>query len=90
MLRFAQKDGQTIIYDSRSGQAIEHQVGQVGRRLIEAFEKPKRAVDLAKELSDLPGLDFEKEIGALQQKGLLLQEGDKFISLVLRESTALS
>ena len=82
-LHFAEKDGKTIVYDSRSGKAIEQEVCEAGVRILEALEKPKRLSDLAKAYDDLPDVDFERAFESLRQKGLVFQEGDKYINLVL-------
>jgi ribosomal peptide maturation radical SAM protein 1 len=77
------KPNSTIIYDSRSGTVIEHQVGETGKAILDFLSKPGRIDAVSKGLSHIEGLDVEKEIQLLQQKGLLFQEGDRFLSLVL-------
>lgn len=76
------KDSCTI-YDSRSRKAIEHKVGPVGKRILEYLASPRRLTDIAAALSDIPDLNLDREVAFLQYRGLLFQEGDRFISLVL-------
>ena len=71
------------IYDSRSGTAVEHDVGRLGAQVLHFTSKPKRVSDIARELARLPGFDAERELAALHGKGLLFNEGDRYLSLVL-------
>lgn len=73
----------TIVFDSRQGKVTEHQVGETGKAILDLLSKPGRIDAVSKALSHIEGLDAEKEIQLLQQKGLLFQEGDRFLSLVL-------
>jgi bacteriocin maturation radical SAM protein 1 len=77
------KPNSTIVFDSRSDTVIEHQVGETGKAILDFLSRPGRIDGVLKGLSHIQGLDIEKEIRLLQQKGLLFQEGDRFLSLVL-------
>jgi hypothetical protein len=55
----------------------------VGRQVLDNLESPCNLDTLAARLAHLPGFDAEKEVKALQQKGLVFQEGTLFLSLVL-------
>jgi hypothetical protein len=68
------------IFDSRSGKAVRHDVGQDGRQMLEALYKPKTATMLAQELTDA-AIDIKK-LEELQGKGLVFREGDRFVGLV--------
>ncbi|HEY6352147.1 MAG TPA: RiPP maturation radical SAM C-methyltransferase [Candidatus Angelobacter sp.] len=70
-----------VVYDSRSGAAVEHHVGTGGRTILQHLEKPTRIADLVKVFS--PELDVADEIARLQAKGLLFQEDDRLFSLVI-------
>jgi hypothetical protein len=82
-LYFKQKGDPTIIFDSRSGTAKEYSVGAVGAQLLELMTRPRRQAELSTELAQVPQLDLEKEMAWLHERGLLFQEGDRLISLVL-------
>lgn len=84
-LFFKEKGKSTIVYDSRSGKVVEHHVGDVGRQVLEHLTKSRRITDLAADLSHIPNLDPDKEIAFLQDRGLVFQEGERFMSLVLPE-----
>ena len=73
----------TIILDTRFGDAIEHDVGAVGRSLLKYMNKPKDLVDIARKFGHLTGFDAEREIGLLREKRLLFAETGRFLSLVL-------
>lgn len=77
------KPNSTIVSDTRTGKVVEHQVGKTGKAILELLSRPGRIDTLSKGLADVEGLDIEKEIQLLQQKGLLFQEGDRLLSLVL-------
>ena len=76
-------DESTII-DSRSGEVKEYHVGAIGSRILKVLaDKPKRVGDVARECSDVAGFDARKEVAGLREKGLLFQEEDRYLSLVI-------
>jgi ribosomal peptide maturation radical SAM protein 1 len=81
-----ERDG-TIILDTRFGDAIEHDVGAVGRDLLKYMNKPKDLVDITGKFGHLTGFDAEREIGLLREKRLLFTETGRFFSLVLDRDT---
>jgi ribosomal peptide maturation radical SAM protein 1 len=77
------KENSTIVYDSRSGKAIEHDVQKVGRLVLDAIaSKPARPGAIA---AALEGMDAnpERVISSLQGKGLVFEEDGRYMSLVL-------
>lgn len=88
---FFTEDGEsTVVYDSRSGDAVEHQVGLIGKRILEHLSRPARLSDLPASLLDIPDFDPAQEIAALQRRGLIFQEGDRFLSLVFAKESSVS
>jgi ribosomal peptide maturation radical SAM protein 1 len=73
---------ETLIYDSRSGEAVEYRIGSTSKELLERLSQPKRLSDLA-HMQDIASMDLTKEIEFLQDKGLLFEEEGRFLSLVL-------
>jgi ribosomal peptide maturation radical SAM protein 1 len=72
------------IYDSRDGKAIEYRVGEIGKKILDLISKrPRRLGDLTKALADIEAIDPPKEVQSLQEKGLVFQENDQFLSLVV-------
>lgn len=72
--------GTSIIYDSRSGQMVEYQISDTAKLLLDELAQPKRLADL---LSAKGNVHFEKDFAFLQERELLFQEGERFISLIL-------
>lgn len=81
---YFKKGEPTTVYDSRSGRVVEHQIGDTGRQVLENLSgRPKDLVVLASSLSRIPELDAAREVALLQEKGLVFQEGVRFLNLVL-------
>ncbi|MFW9874386.1 MAG: RiPP maturation radical SAM C-methyltransferase [Candidatus Thorarchaeota archaeon] len=72
-----------IVYDSRSGEVVKHQLNDPTRQVLEYLEKPRSRKALVSVLSNFPGLDLDREIDFLEERGLVFQENDKFLNLVL-------
>jgi len=72
-----------VIYDSRWDEPVEHHVNGMSYLVLEHLATAKRFGNLAAELSHIPGLDLEKELAFLRSRGLIFEEGDRFLSLVL-------
>ena len=83
-LFFKENGHSTVVYDSRSGKAVEHDVGELGREVLAYLdEKPRELPDLARKMSHVSGFDPAREIASLQAKGLIFQEGARYFNLVL-------
>jgi magnesium-protoporphyrin IX monomethyl ester (oxidative) cyclase len=82
LLRF---DGaeRTKVFDSRSGEALVHDVGEEGRRVLDQLLTPRTLDALAAGLADIKGFDAEKSVECLKERGLVFQEGERFLGLVL-------
>ena len=74
----------SMISDSRSGEVNEYRIGAIGSRILNLLaDGPKRVGDVAREFSDIAGFNAAKEVASLREKGLLFQEEDRYLSLVL-------
>ena len=82
-LYFKESEGQTVVYDSRSGQAVEHKISDAGLQVLRACNKANRIAQLAAQLGHLDDFDPAKEVAYLQERGLLFQEHERLLSLVL-------
>jgi hypothetical protein len=82
-LYFKESEGQTVVYDSRSGQAVEHEISEAGLEVLRACNKANRIAQLQAQLGHLPNFDAVKEVAYLQERGLLFQEHERLLSLVL-------
>jgi ribosomal peptide maturation radical SAM protein 1 len=76
-------DDPTIVRDSRTGEALEHRIGETGTRLLQCLERPRRMKDLPSELGAMPGFDPSEVLSHLRDRELVFQEGDQLMSLVL-------
>jgi hypothetical protein len=87
-LHFKESDGQTVVYDSRSGQAVEHKISDAGLQVLRSCNKAKRIAQLASEFGHLPNFNAVNEVAYLQERGLLFQEHERLLSLVLPHEPA--
>jgi len=83
-LFFHEKDGETWIYDSRSGEARDYPVPPGVHRLLLHLNDPRRVASLASELAHVEDLDLDAALAFIQERGLVFPEGEKLMSLVLR------
>ena len=74
---------QTAVYDSRSGEAVEHPLSPLGRELLQHLDSPKRRRDLPK-LVGAREDEIDRELAALNEARLLFNEGDRMLSLITR------
>jgi ribosomal peptide maturation radical SAM protein 1 len=82
-LYFKNGGASTVVYDSRRVQVVEHNLSEMGKRVLQCLsDRPRRLADIAPMLSDAPGLDVEREMNYLQSCGLVFEEGGRFLNLV--------
>jgi magnesium-protoporphyrin IX monomethyl ester (oxidative) cyclase len=79
-LRLVRRDGGAFVFDTRSGTAVQHPLGDDGLRLLEALATAKKVMNLVKELE---GVDVEAEMKGLMDRGLVFHEGERYMSLVV-------
>ncbi len=72
-----------IIRDSRSGQTVEYSVGASGKAILNFLSKPARIEEVVKVFSAQFGSNLSNQIELLREKGVVFQEGERLISLVL-------
>jgi ribosomal peptide maturation radical SAM protein 1 len=83
-LYFKQVGERNVVHDSRSGEIVEHYLEDTAvQSLQHMHSKPKRLADLTRLLGHLPGFDAEKTVTFLQERGLVFQEHDRYMSLVI-------
>ncbi|MCP4655840.1 MAG: RiPP maturation radical SAM protein 1 [bacterium] len=84
-LRFETRDGNRVVYDSRTGKAVETEVGATGLRLLDLLVKPMKFARIVKNLEDVPEVDLQRQIATLKEQRFLFQEGELTMSLILEE-----
>jgi ribosomal peptide maturation radical SAM protein 1 len=77
------KGDSDVVFDSRSGSVTEYSVGAAGKAILNYLSKPAWKEDIVKVFAPEFGLDVASHIEFLQEKGVVFQEGDKLISLVI-------
>ncbi len=82
-LYLREREGGASVYDSRSGEPREIPLTATGRRVLARLEEPRRLAVLARELSDLTQGELMAEIDGFRDHGLLFEEDDKLMSLIL-------
>ncbi len=80
-LCFMEDGAGRLIYDSRSGEQREHEIGPVAKTVLDFLERPARVEHVAKTLG-LERDDVEEAIGELDGFGLLFEETGRYMSLV--------
>jgi magnesium-protoporphyrin IX monomethyl ester (oxidative) cyclase len=83
-LTVRQTHGTPLVYDSRSGAAIEHALSPTGWRVLEALEEQHRLPRLVEKIDGVPEAEIAAEIAELRRRGLLFEEDGLYLSLVLR------
>nr|QEO74672.1 Radical SAM domain protein [uncultured bacterium] len=75
---------ESMITDSRSGEVNEYRIGAIGARVLNILaDKPKRVGDVAREIGDISVFNAAQEVASLCETGLLFQEEDRYLSLVI-------
>ena len=82
-LHLKYKGDQPVVHDTRSGRLVEHPITDVSVEALKFLDKPQRISNLAAEFGHIAGFDAAKEVAYMKEKGLLFQEGDRYVSLVL-------
>jgi magnesium-protoporphyrin IX monomethyl ester (oxidative) cyclase len=71
-----------MIYDSRSGTVVEHQLTRLTKNVLLYLEKPASRADLGAQFRDVVGFDMDRELESLFGLGLLFQDDGRFMSLI--------
>jgi len=77
------KNGETWIYDSRFGDVREYPITPAVKQLLAYLYDTRRLSSLAHSMEPVEGLDLERDIAWVQERGLLFEEDGKALSLVL-------
>lgn len=75
-------EGADLIFDSRSGLALEYRLDPLSKQVLEALNKPKDLVTIARKFNHIPDFDPEKELAFLQERGLVFHEAGRYLNLV--------
>jgi ribosomal peptide maturation radical SAM protein 1 len=81
------KGDSDIVFDSRSGSAIEYPVGLPAKSILDYLAKPARIEEIMKVFSPQYGADITAQIEFLRKKELVFEEGDRLLSLILNRDS---
>jgi hypothetical protein len=72
-----------VVHDTRYGELVEHPLSETRQVMLEQMSKPKRISQLANELPEADAAALSTEMQWFKERGLVFQEGDRFLSLPL-------
>jgi ribosomal peptide maturation radical SAM protein 1 len=82
-LLFKQQGDETLIHDSRSGKLVRYQIRETTKQILQYLDQSHKKADLLKQFNHLSPAEIEQEIAFLQDRGLLFEDDERFMSLVL-------
>jgi len=82
-LLFKQEGDETLIHDSRSRQEVQYPISETTQRILQYLDQPHKKADLLKQFDQFSPAEIEQTMVFLQERGLLFEEDDRFMSLVL-------
>lgn len=82
-LYMEQRGEETWIHDTRFGDVREYPLTPSARQLLLHLSEPRMIPSLSSDIGGIEGLEVEQNLAFFQEKGLLFQEGEKVMSLVL-------
>ncbi len=88
-LFFKPNGDHAVVYDSRSEQVVEHQLDPTTIEVLKYLHQPRKLADLAKALGHIQDFDPVQEIELLRSRGLIFEEDERFLSLVLPQEPPL-
>jgi ribosomal peptide maturation radical SAM protein 1 len=74
-----------VVFDSRSDRPVEHKISEISYQILKFLDKPQRISDVAAKIPANPGFNIESEVSFLQENGLVFQEGERYMNIVLPE-----
>lgn len=85
-LHFQGQGDSRVVFDTRSGEEVVREVGDPGLQILDlADSRGLKLKDIAYRLG-LEQAEAEREIAVLRESGLIFEENERYLSLVLRES----
>jgi ribosomal peptide maturation radical SAM protein 1 len=74
--------GTSYVYDSRSGEEIEHRLGPFALDVLAGLDRPRNLRDVRREVLGTTAGDVEETLADLRARGLLFEEDGRMLSLV--------
>lgn len=82
-LTFVLKDDSRSVLDTRSGAEVHHALDPLAMRILDCVVEPTSRAKLVEQLSDASATEVGAQLEVLKERGLVFQEEDRFISLVI-------
>ncbi|HEX3463389.1 MAG TPA: RiPP maturation radical SAM C-methyltransferase [Candidatus Elarobacter sp.] len=82
-LELAASGGRTVVVDTRGAQRAEHALTDSGLAILKHLKTQSARERLASAFPEIPRDVLEREIGNLREAGLVFEEADRLMSLVL-------
>jgi ribosomal peptide maturation radical SAM protein 1 len=86
-LVFRQRGSSTIVYDTREGSELEHELGNRGAEILRFLIERRQLVELAREFRQLSETVIVQEVSWLKEHGLIFEEDGRYLSLVLTDGS---
>lgn len=75
--------GETTVFDSRSGEEMEYPLSASAETVLRALEEPLTVDEITQRMAERPGIDTADEIGFLNERGLLFEDDNRYLNLVI-------
>ncbi|HVR06684.1 MAG TPA: RiPP maturation radical SAM C-methyltransferase, partial [Thermoanaerobaculia bacterium] len=86
-LTIKERRGAKVVYDSRSGSVVEHQLSPTAWKILALLDNQQRIAHLIEKLDGVPEREVTADVAFLKQRGLIFEEDGIFLSLVLQPET---
>jgi ribosomal peptide maturation radical SAM protein 1 len=86
-LYMQRRDGKVIIYDSRSGAEDTYELSDLSARMLQHLSRRKGVAELRDALHDVTETELTDELTRLMDRNLIFDEGDRYMSIVVRQKT---
>ena len=87
-LAYESDGSRTVVHDTRSGELVVHEVGDVGMGILECLHAKGQNLRFVSKHVEAAEQELADEIERLRSINLLFEENDRYISLVLAEDSS--
>jgi ribosomal peptide maturation radical SAM protein 1 len=88
LLKFQDDASYPIVVDTRAGTLVRHDLPPIADRVADHLCLPRRMEDILRHFATVPEDEVTECVSEMRARGLLFEEDDRLISLVLRASRA--
>jgi len=84
-LMFVSRNDSRCVLDTRSGAEVHHEIDPLAVRILDGLAEPTSRSRLAEQSPDTSTPEIDRQLEVLQERGLVFQEEDRFISLLVED-----